>query len=59
MVRRWTESYRDLLDSWGMWGERVEFDIGRMDLGRNFGEERIADAVDGEAGTMGSGLCPM
>jgi WD repeat-containing protein mio len=29
-VRRWVESYRDLLDRWGMWRARAEFDTQRV-----------------------------
>lgn len=53
-VKRWTESYRDLLDGWGMWGERVEFDTGRMEVGRGLGENRIADEEE-----TGRGSCPV
>lgn len=52
-VRRWNESYRDLLDGWGMWGQRVEYDIGRMELGRGLGERRTAE------GEAGRGVCPV
>jgi hypothetical protein len=51
-VKRWTESYRDLLDGWGMWGERVEFDTGRMEVGRSLGERR-------EEETVSKGSCPV
>jgi hypothetical protein len=40
MVKRWREGYRDLLDSWGMWSERVPFDVQWMETGRALGEER-------------------
>lgn len=40
MVNRWREGYREMLDSWGMWGERVEFDVGWLEIGRGLGEER-------------------
>ena len=53
-VKRWQESYRDLLDAWGMWGERVEYDVGRMDVARVLGQGRIVD--DDEAG---KGTCPV
>ncbi|KAG7098505.1 hypothetical protein E1B28_000449 [Marasmius oreades] len=33
-VERWVEIYRDLLDSWQMFHERVEFDINRGEIGR-------------------------
>lgn len=29
-VRRWVESYRDVLDRWGMWRTRAEFDTQRL-----------------------------
>ena len=32
IVARWQEGYRDLLDSWGMWAERVAFDKRRLEL---------------------------
>ncbi|KAK7056289.1 hypothetical protein VNI00_002842 [Paramarasmius palmivorus] len=33
-VERWVETYRDLLDSWQMFHERVEFDIERGAIGQ-------------------------
>ncbi|ESK97742.1 wd repeat protein [Moniliophthora roreri MCA 2997] len=33
-VERWVETYRDLLDSWQMFRERVEFDIERGAIGQ-------------------------
>nr|XP_019014511.1 uncharacterized protein I206_00593 [Kwoniella pini CBS 10737]OCF53292.1 hypothetical protein I206_00593 [Kwoniella pini CBS 10737] len=35
IIKRWKETYRDMLDSWGMWGERCEFDIRSGDLSRS------------------------
>lgn len=55
MVKKWVEGYRDLLDGWGMWGERVEFDVGRMEIGRGLGEDRRSD----DDGTGGVGTCPL
>jgi len=40
MVKRWREGYRDLLDSWKMWSERVAYDVVWMEIGRGLGEER-------------------
>ncbi|WWD08951.1 hypothetical protein V865_007066 [Kwoniella europaea PYCC6329] len=34
IVKRWRECYRDMLDSWGMWGERCEFDVRSGELQR-------------------------
>ena len=53
-VKRWNQSYRDLLDGWGMWGERVEYDIGRMEVGRGLGEKRGTEEED-----AGRGTCPV
>ncbi|ORY34245.1 hypothetical protein BCR39DRAFT_517213 [Naematelia encephala] len=33
IVARWREGYRDLLDAWGLWGQRVEFDVLRRQEG--------------------------
>nr|XP_018266712.1 uncharacterized protein I303_00687 [Kwoniella dejecticola CBS 10117]OBR88870.1 hypothetical protein I303_00687 [Kwoniella dejecticola CBS 10117] len=35
VINRWKETYRDMLDSWGMWGERCEFDIRSGELARS------------------------
>ena len=40
MVKRWREGYRELLDGWGMWSERVEYDVRYMEVGRALGEVR-------------------
>lgn len=54
MVERWREGYRDMLDSWGMWGERCEFDVKWGNLQRSLGGE---DA--GEEGYGKTGTCPV
>lgn len=44
-VERWVEGYRDLLDSWGMFTARSNFDVHRWErlrkLGEEMGDERI------------------
>lgn len=37
IVDRWTESYRDILDSWKMFAQRVEFDVRRQEIARDLG----------------------
>ena len=40
MLKRWREGYRDLLDRWGMWEERVKYDVVWLEMGRALGEQR-------------------
>jgi hypothetical protein len=44
-VERWVEGYRDLLDSWGMFTARSNFDVHRWErlrkMGQEMGDERI------------------
>lgn len=35
LIKRWKECYRDMLDSWGMWGERCEFDVRSGEIQRS------------------------
>ncbi|KAF9268842.1 hypothetical protein L218DRAFT_1073280 [Marasmius fiardii PR-910] len=42
-VERWVEMYRDLLDSWQMFHERVEFDIERGEIGQRVLKENGSD----------------
>jgi hypothetical protein len=48
-VERWTEAYRNLLDSWRLFGKRCGFDVSRLDLRTRLGESK---AVEG-------GYCPV
>ncbi|WVR03585.1 hypothetical protein IAU60_000577 [Kwoniella sp. DSM 27419] len=36
-IERWKEGYRDMLDSWGMWGERCALDVKWGELQRGLG----------------------
>lgn len=54
MVERWREGYRDMLDSWGMWGERCEFDVKWGNLQRSLGGDDAGEEGDGKMGT-----CPV
>ncbi|ORX34788.1 hypothetical protein BD324DRAFT_593880 [Kockovaella imperatae] len=54
-IRHWTEAYRSLLDSWGMWGERIDLDTRRMEIGKMLGEDRVAEEDLGS----GKGICPV
>ena len=44
-----------MLDSWRMWGARVDFDVRRMELGKAFGEDRV---MEEDLGTS-KGICPV
>ena len=55
VLRRWIEAYRTLLDSWSMWGARVDFDVRRMELGKALGETRVTEE---DLGTS-KGICPV
>jgi hypothetical protein len=65
LVKRWREGYRDLLDSWGMWGERVSFDLAWVAIGSQLGEGDDDGGADGKrkvevgyGGEMeGGGVC--
>lgn len=54
LIKRWQEGYRDLLDSWGMWGTRVEFDTSLREERRRRGEDEKAP---GQGDDVGS--CPV
>ena len=54
MVERWREGYRDMLDSWGMWGERCEFGVKWGNLQRSLGGDDAGEEGDGKMGT-----CPV
>lgn len=47
MVERWREGYRDMLDSWGMWGERCEFDVKWGNLQRSLGGDDAGEEGNG------------
>lgn len=42
-VEKWVEGYRNLLDSWGMWSERSDFDVLRFERLRRLGEDVPSD----------------
>ena len=50
-VERWVENYRDLLDAWQMFHERVEFDIERGAIGR--GQRAMALGSGGSSASLG------
>ncbi|WVQ80889.1 hypothetical protein IAT38_002996 [Cryptococcus sp. DSM 104549] len=52
-VERWREGYRDLLDSWGLWGERCEFDVRWGEVAR-----RLGGGGDAEVESK-NGSCPV
>ncbi|KAK1232312.1 hypothetical protein PQX77_004563 [Marasmius sp. AFHP31] len=53
-VERWVENYRDLLDAWQMFHERVEFDIERGAIGR--GQRAMAVGLGGSSVLLGAGV---
>ncbi|WRT63824.1 uncharacterized protein IL334_000749 [Kwoniella shivajii] len=54
-IERWREGYRDMLDSWGMWGERCELDIRWGDLQRSLSREEGGKGLIGSVGER----CPV
>ena len=44
-----------MLDSWGMWSERIDFDTRRMEIGKTLGEERVNEEDRGTS----KGICPV
>jgi hypothetical protein len=44
-VERWVEGYRDLLDSWGMFTARSNFDVHRWERLRKMGQEMVDERI--------------
>jgi hypothetical protein len=69
-VERWIEGYRDILDSWKMFGVRSGFDVARMERYRSLkrrgrsggltlsGEDDEADEEDVDSGYGAKKICP-
>lgn len=48
IIERWTEAYRDILDSWRMFAVRVDFDVKRQEAAREFaGRSGTSEVVKG------------
>lgn len=47
-VERWTKGYRDILDTWRLFTSRVDFDVKRQEVAREFGGRAgMSDVVKG------------
>nr|XP_031857269.1 uncharacterized protein CI109_007324 [Kwoniella shandongensis]KAA5524341.1 hypothetical protein CI109_007324 [Kwoniella shandongensis] len=57
-VERWREDYRDMLDSWGMWGERCEYDVKWGEVARHISGAGAHTSGHGHADGKG-GSCPV
>ncbi|WVF65929.1 hypothetical protein IAT40_000667 [Kwoniella sp. CBS 6097] len=55
-IERWKEGYRDMLDSWGMWGERCAFDVKWGEIQRGFG---AGSSPFSEKDKIGGEKCPV
>ena len=44
-----------MLDCWGLWAERVDFDLRRAEIGRALGEQRVVEENLG----ADMGICPV